>query len=342
MRSSRADSVSRPSGAATGGEVRPARSCVGPRTAASDRGPPRRPRASLRRCSATRTGAAPVDARRSHAPLAVGRSTTSRDRLGDRSGSPGGTCRPVTPSTTVSTRPPTARGDDGGAARHRLERHDAERLVPGRAAHHVGRPHEARARRLGRPAGGAPPGPPHRSTAASDRSCTATRIVRPGRRPSRPAGDRPARRTAATAAPGRRRRCPCARPGGPRRRSGAFPAGASSAGPSGRNACRSTPQGTTRSRRPSAAQPRSSNASSLQVAMMWSASRAMRRSAASVQRAGVGLTLVAPLDRSRARGTSAAPTRSSVRHRARRCPTSRSARAPRRAGARSRLSRGPR
>ena len=74
------------------------------------------------------------------------------------SGSRGGTSRPVERCATRVEQPADRGADHGHAAGHRLERDDAERLVPGHAHHHVGRAQQGRHRRAGRPRRGARPG----------------------------------------------------------------------------------------------------------------------------------------------------------------------------------------
>jgi len=136
------------------------------------------------------------------------RSASSASRrssaLRNASVSPGGTSRPVSPSTTRSRRPPTALANHGTAVGHRLGAHDAVALPVGRARHDGGALVEAQelpvrheAERAGdasrsgpsprRPAGGrAPPrrarGCPSRPRAAPRRGHAA---ARPAPRPPR-------------------------------------------------------------------------------------------------------------------------------------------------------------
>ena len=103
-----------------------------PRDGLVDRPRCRPPPGATGRCStARRRPAAPYAARR------AGSASSRRSAGGQPAGRRGGTSSPVTPGTTVSSRPPTARADDGAAAGHRLDGHDAERLVPRHGDHDV-------------------------------------------------------------------------------------------------------------------------------------------------------------------------------------------------------------
>ena len=176
--------------------------------------------------------------------------------------------------------PPDGGGHDRNAAGHRLQRHDAERFVPRRTDHDVGRPQQsraadreapARATARGRPPRTARRGPGSRATSGSlsMRACSGPPAMRSSASGSwaiaSMASPKPLRGTSRPTAATRKR--------APRR-----PYARSST--SGRvvKRSRSTPHGTTDTRPGSAPRAMSSATSSRQVAITWSAVRASPRS----------------------------------------------------------------
>ena len=97
----------------------------------------RRPRRSQVKRSRTRAAASSPMWTRSE-----GLSSRRPTAAATAAGSWGGTSRPVPSVRHRVEQPADRRADDGDAARHRLERHDPERLVPGDAGNDVGRPEQ--------------------------------------------------------------------------------------------------------------------------------------------------------------------------------------------------------
>ena len=108
--------------------------------------------------------------------------SSSSSAVASRSGRRGSTSRPVTPSTTVSRSPADSGSDDRDSAAHRLDRHDAEWLVPGRAGDHITGPHQVGGRVATELAD--EPAAVQRRSAAIARSRSVSASVSPARPPA--------------------------------------------------------------------------------------------------------------------------------------------------------------
>ena len=164
-------------------------------------------------------------------------------------------------------------GDHRDPAGHGLQRHDAERLVPGRGDHHVGRAVPAAG--IVRPGHRAGEHAPGRATPPTPPAARSGRALRVGvQRP--PGPGRPPTTSSASGSAASARitvgRSPCARPAGRRSGAGAGRSGAPPGRPGGTRS-RSTPHGTTDIRPRGTPSRTSSPTSSRQCAMTRSHAR---------------------------------------------------------------------